>query len=83
MEGPTTLPFDYDNQNSMVATAGAGGGGASNFLANLPSRGLFSSTVLSSNPVVQFIVSNSCTLTQLLYMHSYRRYPSLTDTISD
>ncbi|KAI5664896.1 hypothetical protein M9H77_24219 [Catharanthus roseus] len=50
MEGPTTLPFDYDNQNSMVATAGAGGGGASNFLANLPSRGLFSSTVLSSNP---------------------------------
>lgn len=28
--------------------------GASPFLANLPSRGLFSSTVVSSNPVLQF-----------------------------
>ncbi|KAE9467531.1 hypothetical protein C3L33_00537, partial [Rhododendron williamsianum] len=28
----------------------AAGGGASKYLANLPSRGLFSSTVLSSNP---------------------------------
>ncbi|KAG8379430.1 hypothetical protein BUALT_Bualt07G0087600 [Buddleja alternifolia] len=31
-------------------TVDSGSGGASKFLANLPSRGLFSSTVLSSNP---------------------------------
>ncbi|XP_042497153.1 uncharacterized protein LOC122075980 [Macadamia integrifolia] len=38
------LPSD---SSSMV---GGGGGGASKYLANLPSRGLFSSTVISSNP---------------------------------
>ncbi|XP_043724064.1 uncharacterized protein LOC122671039 isoform X2 [Telopea speciosissima] len=43
MEGESaTSP---SNSNPM-----AGGGGASKYLANLPSRGLFSSTVVSSNP---------------------------------
>ncbi|KAF3436876.1 hypothetical protein FNV43_RR19629 [Rhamnella rubrinervis] len=40
MEGSSSQPSD-SNQTSN---------GASKFLANLPSRGLFSSTVLSSNP---------------------------------
>ncbi|KAK9090130.1 hypothetical protein Sjap_023307 [Stephania japonica] len=33
-----------------MASSGSGGGGASKYLTDLPSRGLFSSTVLSSNP---------------------------------
>ncbi|KAK4436863.1 hypothetical protein Salat_0020200 [Sesamum alatum] len=46
MEGGSTAspPFDASNP-----TAGSSGG-ASKFLANLPSRGLLSSTILSSNP---------------------------------
>ncbi|KAI3454993.1 hypothetical protein Pfo_011656 [Paulownia fortunei] len=46
MEGgsPASPPSDASNP-----TAGSSGG-ASKFLANLPSRGLFSSTVLSANP---------------------------------
>ncbi|KAF7134237.1 hypothetical protein RHSIM_Rhsim08G0189300 [Rhododendron simsii] len=36
----------------------AAGGGASKYLANLPSRGLFSSTVLSSNPVIPLSLSS-------------------------
>lgn len=47
MEGSSALPSDSNNQNSPAA-----GDGAAKFLANLPSRGLFSSTVLSSNLVL-------------------------------
>lgn len=42
MEGSSSHPSD-SNQTAS---------GASGFLANLPSRGLFSSTVISSNPVI-------------------------------
>lgn len=45
MEGLSALPSDSNNQSPTAAN-----GGAAKFLANLPSRGLFSSTVLSSNP---------------------------------
>ncbi|RDX67521.1 hypothetical protein CR513_53587, partial [Mucuna pruriens] len=45
-------PFECDCQTlvSMVMDAPNPSSGASSFLANLPSRGLFSSTVVSSNP---------------------------------
>ncbi|KAJ4972835.1 hypothetical protein NE237_006009 [Protea cynaroides] len=36
--------------SDLSSMTGSGGGGASKYLANLPSRGLFSSTVISSNP---------------------------------
>ncbi|KAL3512580.1 hypothetical protein ACH5RR_025297 [Cinchona calisaya] len=45
MEGSSPLPSDSNSQSSPAA-----GDGAAKFLANLPSRGLFSSTVLTSNP---------------------------------
>lgn len=38
------------SKGKATAAPTCGGGGASQYLVNLPSRGLFSSTVLSSNP---------------------------------
>lgn len=44
-------PPELSNAPATSDCGGVGGGGASKFLANLPSRGNFSSTVLSSNLV--------------------------------
>ncbi|KAL3839078.1 hypothetical protein ACJIZ3_023669 [Penstemon smallii] len=46
MEGNCSASSPSDSSNPTVGS----GGGASKFLSNLPSRGLLSSTVLSSNP---------------------------------
>ncbi|XP_019198871.1 PREDICTED: uncharacterized protein LOC109192614 [Ipomoea nil] len=45
--GSSTPP---NSKHATTASDIGGGGTAAKFLANLPSRGLFSSTVLSSNP---------------------------------
>ncbi|KAM7471516.1 hypothetical protein LguiA_009699 [Lonicera macranthoides] len=50
MEGSSATAAAASLSDSSNPTAGGGRGGASKFLANLPSRGLFSSTVPSSNP---------------------------------
>jgi len=65
--------------HSMVMDApNPSSSGASSFLANLPSRGHFSSTIVSSNPVLQFPFSPS---------HSFSRFqisdlPTFTAIIS-
>lgn len=55
MEGHSTSSSDSCKVTAGVGNGGGGGrggGGASSFLANLPSRGLFTSTILSCNPVL-------------------------------
>ncbi|XP_043703851.1 uncharacterized protein LOC122653952 [Telopea speciosissima] len=75
-----TLPSD---SGSVV---GAGGGGASKYLANLPSRGLFSSTVISSNPISSYTLQlfNPSDLLSVLYSavvksisHARSSYPHI------
>ncbi|XP_047166804.1 uncharacterized protein LOC124835836 [Vigna umbellata] len=54
---------------------------ASSFLANLPSRGHFSSTVVSSNPVLQFPFFSSHSL--YFFDFGFRDLPTFTAMISD
>nr|GLL34895.1 uncharacterized protein LOC109192614 [Ipomoea trifida] len=62
-EGECGSSTPSNSKHATTASDIGGGGTATKFLANLPSRGLFSSTVISSNPVISFplpLFANAC-----------------------